>query len=467
MNNCSSVTNTTTCACTTDDNITACDCPYGIINAQCVQYTGDDLDTLGVVSGDYLDDILIQISTFAFSESPFTAYTSDSIVGTPGGTNGHAPTYTVKLNPSADNAITVSSLGLFVDSNSVGDGLVKVDSTDTKDYLINQLSPATDSNGIVTLTPTAIAGVVYMVPSIDITKLLNYISENHHDLLCSLVQDCVPLETTTTTTTTSTSSTSTTSSTTTTTTAAPENTFDIINNGGVSGAFSIFFTDSFSSIDYVVDTTTGNGQTASYTYTGTTNDSRVTIQHSPTVSVEVIVNVDGTDVYDAVSSVGSVTIIGLTPQSDITVTIVEVATTTSTTTTSSSTTTTTTSGTTTTSTSTTTTTTLSWEVKITNTLGATSITNVSGIPGFTPSPALPCDPGDDCRGFHNAFTGAIQVTIDGPPAINGHVALVRDNTLLQFANLLTSDSYPKVVTFSSFTYSATALIEIQGNNGTL
>lgn len=349
----SCLTDTTTC--TPCNQSVSCDCPNGRVDAMCVQYTGADLDNLGVTSGEYLNTILQKINDSVFTQTNFVANTTDTIRGITGGTLGHSPMFEVRIDPDEDNAIEVTSLGLFVSPDNMGDGKVKVDASDPKDYLKNQLSPGTD--GIVTITPTVIAGVVYMVPSIDIPALLQYIKENHKELLCQIAAECIPNETTTTSTTT-TSTTSTSTTTTTTTTVAP-NDFDISNNSGVSVPFTIFFTDEVSLIDYVVDNTTGNGQFTHYEYVGTTNQSTLTIQHSPSVSVGIQVFVDSIEIYDSINTVGSVVIPNIDPRSDVFVNLNQPPATTTTSTSSTTTTSTSSTTTTTTSTSTTSTTTTS------------------------------------------------------------------------------------------------------------
>jgi len=394
----SCLTTTTTCYPCSQNSETSCECPHGTVDAACVQYTGEDLDNIGATSGMFLDDILALLDSFTFSETAFTANSTDAIAGTSGGTNGHSPSYDLILDPDPDNIAAVTSMGLMVDLNNVGDGKVKVDSSDPKDYLEDQVAPGTD--GIITITPTTIAGVVYMVPSIDIEALLNYIKLHYKELLCSLVQDCIhtigtctgysvmnttgssstysyvdcdgnpvgpitlnsgetsnifcalensvstslailvaadyvcPPSTTTTTTA------APTTTTTTTTTVAP-NDFTIVNNSANTAPFPIYFTDSVSLIDYVVDSTTGPGQTASYSYSGTSNSSKITIIAPTTIQPSppnpwVEVKVNGSVVHNALFTLSSLilTVSGITSQSDVVVTFSETtAGTTSTTTT--------------------------------------------------------------------------------------------------------------------------------------
>lgn len=119
--------------------------------------------------------------------------------------------------------------------------------------------------------------------------------------------------------------------------------------------------------------------------------------------------------------------------------------------------------TTTTTTSTTTTTAPAYTVHVTSTLGSTVLTNVSGCPGF--SLAGPLSPGQVQWGYHSTFTGAISMTLSGPPAISGNAVIERNHTIMDCIPILTSDTFPKTVTFMSLTFSSTDLIDLQLNSG--
>jgi hypothetical protein len=302
-------------------------CREGCINetnANCVQYTGEDLENINVESGDWLEDILIKLNS------------TDTIVATANGTNGHSPYYNVRIDPT-DNAITKSAAGLKVSLSQILQGKVKVNAADSLDYLDNQIFAGTD--GIITVTPTVVGGAIYLVPSINKEALMALIE----DEICAIASSCIPEgESTTTTTSTSTTSTSTTSTTSTTTTTLPSNDFTITNLAG-QGIFDITLRDELSFITYVNDNLTNSGQSAAFTYNGTTNQSEIVIQHLSNVPVGVNVKVDGVVVYNQLLYLGSVTIQNLDAQSDIEVILYPYAgtTTTTTSTTTSSTTTTT------------------------------------------------------------------------------------------------------------------------------
>lgn len=55
MSNCKTITIST---CPDDDSCEAC---KEIIKSQCIKYTGDDLDSLGIDTGDTLNQILVKL----------------------------------------------------------------------------------------------------------------------------------------------------------------------------------------------------------------------------------------------------------------------------------------------------------------------------------------------------------------------------------------------------------------------
>lgn len=301
-------------------------------STDCIQYLDENLDNIDVQTGDYLTDILKKLNNITFSETDFIPTTTDTILATAGGIHGHSPLYDVKLDP-LDNLITKSSTGLKVSLSQVLSGKVKVNASDSLDYLEDQLSSGVDLNNIVTVTPVTIGGKIYLVPSLNKTNLLDWIK----DELCNLVAGCVPAtSSTTSTTSTSTTSTSTTStSTTSTTTTQPPSEFRLTNLAG-QGIFDVSLRDEVSLINYIFNNTTNNGQSYFTTYTGTTNESEIVVQKGGNVPVGINVKVNGNVVYNNVLYIGSVTIQNLQAKSEIEVILYPYAgTTTSTTTTTS------------------------------------------------------------------------------------------------------------------------------------
>lgn len=166
-------------------------CPF-ILNTLCLEYTGEDLDNyLNIESGATGEEIIQALDNLSeIDQTTFITNASNSIYAVPGGTLGHSPTYHIRINPSSLNLITVSSNGIMITQGTGGDGKVKVDEDDDKDYLEDQFGE--ESDGIVTITPTTVSGKVRFVPSIDTEALLLEIQENHIDLFCSIITDCIP-----------------------------------------------------------------------------------------------------------------------------------------------------------------------------------------------------------------------------------------------------------------------------------
>jgi len=302
-------------------------------STDCIIYYGDPLANIQVVTGDTLTTILEKLNDFNFSETAFIPVTTNTIVSTPGGINGHQPIYDVKIDP-ADNAIISSANGIKVPLSTILQGKVKVNASDTLDYLEDQMSQGSDLNGIITVSPTSLGGKIYLVPSLNKNNLLNWIK----DELCDLVSGCVPGTSSTTSTsstsTTSTSSTSTTS-TSSTTTIAP-NSFIITNIGG-QGIFDVSLRDEVSLINYLFNNTTNNNQAFNTTYVGTTNESEIIIQKAGNIPIGINVKVDGIVVYNSTLYIGSVTIQNISSRKDIEVILYPYAGTTSSTSTTTST----------------------------------------------------------------------------------------------------------------------------------
>lgn len=274
-------------------------CPI-IFDTDCVQYTGIDLPNIDTATGDYLTEILQKLNLLDFGETPFSANSTNSIYAVGGGVLGHSPKYYLRLNPSANNAASITTNGLFIPANTGGDGKVKVNAADTRDYLENQLGIADDGLVLLTVTPTKASGKIQFVPSIDFTVLMDKINE-YKELFCSIISDCIPHSgtTTTTSTTTSTSTTTTTTTTsaptttTTTTTAAPATTTTTT----TTAAPATTTTTTTTSAPATTTTTTTAAPatttttTSSSTTTTTTTGAPVVchtylVQATPTVSIE-------------------------------------------------------------------------------------------------------------------------------------------------------------------------------------
>lgn len=198
-------------------------CPF-ILDASCVEYTDAILNNLISASpGDRLDAILQTIDSISLSPTTFIANSTNSIASTPGGTIGHSPEYRVRLNPSVSNLLVLTNDGLKVVLNAGGDGKVKVNAGDPKDYLEDQFATADDGVVILTVTPTTVSGKIQFQPSIDAENLLITIRDTYLEEFCEIIHDCIPHTVGGFTTTT------------TTTTIPPCNCYSLTNNGAPLG----------------------------------------------------------------------------------------------------------------------------------------------------------------------------------------------------------------------------------------
>lgn len=136
----------------------------------------------------------------------------------------------------------------------------------------------------------------------------------------------------------------------------------------------------------------------------------------------------------------------------------EVTTTTTTTTETPTTTTTTT-----TETSTTTTTTETPTVMVTNSLPGTTITDVNNVPGFNLFTDVGV--GESSSGFHNAFTGSIQMILDGPPLFNGNAALEKNGIVVDCVAVTTGGIYPMTINFTVQTFFLSNILHVSLNIG--
>src|ERR1035437_4079246 len=158
------------------------------IDAECVIYhldntTPTNLTCLGIPNQTNLQSILEAIDTKICNastlETPLTVIDTSSVDLTALGTANHTLSADVKLSSDAGNSITITDTGLY---SPTCDGKVKVDSTGTLDYLINQVSGGTD--GIVTITVTEVGGQLIITPTINIPALLDLIQSDNLTQFC-------------------------------------------------------------------------------------------------------------------------------------------------------------------------------------------------------------------------------------------------------------------------------------------
>ena len=335
-----SCTNTTTCFPCEQSSHCEEGCPIENFDACCVQYKGENLENIGIEHNDSLCDALVKLNDLSLFDTAFIANSTKTIRGIPSGTRGHSPLYHVRLNPE-NNAIIETEDGLQVKLSDLYSGKVKVNKSDSLDYLENQLFCGNQLNSlnreIIKVCPTVINGAIYLVPTINKANFLDWVKDD----LCNLVSGCIPAAgtTTTSTTTTSSSSTTTSSSSTTSTTTMLESGLNILNTSGYS-PINVIFRDSVSLIDYT-DINLSNNQGLNTTYTGSINNSSITIQSGSNIPVGIVVTVNGSVVYNNSLYIGSVTIPNILYRADVSITIYPYVGTTTTTTSSSSTSTTT------------------------------------------------------------------------------------------------------------------------------
>ena len=95
-------------------------------------------------------------------------------------------------------------------------------------------------------------------------------------------------------------------------------------------------------------------------------------------------------------------------------------------------------------------------------MAGVTLTAISGIVGFTPSPALPLSPGGSTYGTHGAFTGAINLTLTGSLVINpSNISIYKNGVLQQCLNITSTG----VKTLASNTYAESDVITISLNLG--
>jgi len=157
-------------------------------DSQCIEYTGEPLGNLEVDSGDILEEILVKLNELAPSQLTFIASSNNTIAALGGGVLGHSPAYAVRINPSSNNLISVSTEGLFVPPGQGGDGKSKVDEDDDKDYLESQFSG--DSDGILTVTPIVESGKIKFMPTFDVEMLLNIVEALYQTEFCEAIEGC-------------------------------------------------------------------------------------------------------------------------------------------------------------------------------------------------------------------------------------------------------------------------------------
>lgn len=107
------------------------------------------------------------VAASAATGGPIIATDSDTIDLTVSGADGHTLRADVKIDPTTSTQLSVSAQGL----KFTPDGKLKVDISDTPDYLENQVLAGVDPANLVTITITKSAGKLVFTPSINIGAL--------------------------------------------------------------------------------------------------------------------------------------------------------------------------------------------------------------------------------------------------------------------------------------------------------
>jgi hypothetical protein len=163
------------CNCTTND----------------VVYNGANNPCTGVTYNSKLTDVINKITTFAKTKL-FSITGSKSIKATPLNTDcAKTVALEVIVSQQGDNILTLQEDGLYAAPTDIPepDYKVKVDETDTPDYLVNQVEGT--ENGLVKIDVTNTDGLLTFTPSLDLSALLDQIKEQYGDKFCELVASCI------------------------------------------------------------------------------------------------------------------------------------------------------------------------------------------------------------------------------------------------------------------------------------
>ena len=148
------------------------------------------LDNLGLGNGASAEEVFEAINDLVGNHFnvPLSVIDSDSINLTTSGILDHTLKADLNISNESGNILQIKADGVFVPD--LADGKVKVDASDTKDYLINQIIGGTD--GIVSTSAVLTDGLVQILPYIDIDALVISLSTStsFKALICKLVKEC-------------------------------------------------------------------------------------------------------------------------------------------------------------------------------------------------------------------------------------------------------------------------------------
>lgn len=120
-------------------------------------------------------------------QAPIIPVDTFSVDLTVSGIVNHVLKADVRIATLSDNGIVINPDGLFA---PLEDGKIKVDSSDTKDYLVDQVDGGTD--GIVNVAVYAETELLHVQPSIDVSALLDKIRTDYLSRFCEIVALCGP-----------------------------------------------------------------------------------------------------------------------------------------------------------------------------------------------------------------------------------------------------------------------------------
>lgn len=171
------------------------DCNYEV-DSGCVVYhplpttEPSNLENLGMPNGSTAEEIFEAIDDFLGNSAniPITPIDSPTVDITANGVAQHTIKADVKISPDAVNQLEARANGLYAKPYNEN-YWVKVDATDTPDYLEEQLVGGSD--GIVSVTVDNIGGLLNIVPTLNIQALLDKIRDEYGDAFCQLVSNCI------------------------------------------------------------------------------------------------------------------------------------------------------------------------------------------------------------------------------------------------------------------------------------
>ena len=166
------------------------------VDSKCVTYhplptsQPSKLENLGMPNGASAEEIFEAIDDFLGNSAniPITPVDTPSIDITTSGTAQHTIKADAKISPDPVNQLEIRSNGLYAKPYNEN-YWVKVDPTDTPDYLEEQIVGGSD--GVVSNTVQNIGGLLQIVPTLNIQALLDKIRDQYGEAFCELVSNCI------------------------------------------------------------------------------------------------------------------------------------------------------------------------------------------------------------------------------------------------------------------------------------